>query len=345
MPNGFISVIIPVRNESRYISEVLDGLLGQDYSQDKFEIIVVDGCSSDKMCEVVNDYISRYANRVRLFSNEKLLSSAARNIGILNARGEIILIVDGHCIVGNSGMFKCVNAAFEESGADCLGRPQPLEMNGATLLQWAIATCRRSRLGHHPDSFIYSDVCGVVPAISVAAIYRRDVFERVGFFDESFDACEDVELNYRVDVAGLRCYFDPSVAVGYVPRSTFFGLAFQMFRYGRGRIRLYRKHPDTFSIKSFGLGFFVFGLILGFLISLLDVWFGRGWFFLAYYFTVAFYLATVSIESVRLSILQRKLPILFFLIPVFLTIHFSFGWGIIRETLSKIISNKIINNN
>ncbi|MDR1291700.1 MAG: glycosyltransferase, partial [Planctomycetaceae bacterium] len=249
--------------------------------------------------------------------------------------GEIILVVDGHCIVGNSGMFKRIDKAFEESGADCLGRPQPLEMNGATSLQWAIAMCRRSWLGHHPDSYIYSDKGGVSPAISVAVVYRRDVFERVGYFDENFDACEDVELNYRVDAAGLRCYFDPNIAVSYIPRGTLKGLALQMLRYGRGRVKLYRKHPDTFSIKSFGLGFFVFCVVLGFFVSLISDYFGGKYFFLAYQIVLASYLSVVSIESLRLSILQRKLSMLFFLIPVFVTIHVSFGWGILRETLYK----------
>ncbi|MDR1485950.1 MAG: glycosyltransferase family 2 protein [Planctomycetaceae bacterium] len=335
MSGRFISVVIPVRNESLHISGVLDSLLGQHYPLDKFEVIVVDGCSTDGTCKIVGDYVVRYPDRVRLFVNEKRLSGAARNIGVFNARGDVVLIIDGHCIIDNSVMFASIDAAFEKSGAACLGRPQPLEMNDATLLQWAIAMCRRSWLGHHPDSFIYSDFCGVVPAISVAVVYCRDVFERVGYFDEGFDACEDVELNYRIDAAGLSCYFDPAIAVRYVPRGTFCGLAFQMFRYGRGRVRLYRKHSDTFSIKSFGLGFFVLSVIVGFLVSLFDVCFLGGIFFKAYCVGLVFYLTAISVESVRLSIVQRKFSMPIFLIPVFLTIHFTFGWGIIRELLSK----------
>jgi glycosyltransferase involved in cell wall biosynthesis len=299
----------------------------------KFEIIVVDGCSSDSTISIVSDYVLRYPDRVRLFINERRLSSAARNIGILNACGDVIMIVDGHCIIDNSAMLASVDSAFARSGADCLGRPQPLEMGGATVLQWAIAMCRRSRLGHHPDSYIYSEVCGVVPATSVAVVYCRSVFERVGYFDETFDACEDVELNYRIDVMGLSCYFEPAIAVRYIPRGTFFGLAFQMFRYGRGRVRLYRKHTDTFSIKSFGLSFFVLWMFFGFLFSMLDVCFGSGLFLGIYSFVLFFYLLVVLGESLRLSIAQRKFPMLFFLPLVFLTIHFSFGWGILREML------------
>ena len=66
-------------------------------------------------------------------------------------------------------------------------------------------------------------------------------------FDETFDACEDVEFNHRIDRAGLRCYFTPEVAVHYAPRDSLRGLFRQLVRYGRGRVRLWRKHPDSFS--------------------------------------------------------------------------------------------------
>ena len=81
--------------------------------------------------------------------------------------------------------------------------------------------------------------------------YRRTVFDRVGEFDERFDACEDVELNHRIDRAGLRCFFTPAVRVLYFPRSSLRGLFHQMARYGRGRVRLLRKHPETFSPGGF----------------------------------------------------------------------------------------------
>ena len=55
---------------------------------------------------------------------------------------------------------------------------------------------------------------------SVAIAYRREVFERVGLFDESFDACEDVEFNHRIARAGLTCYFTPRVQVRYFPRDS-----------------------------------------------------------------------------------------------------------------------------
>ena len=107
--------------------------------------------------------------------------------------------------LANPDHLQAIAAAFARSGAlHCLGRPQPLDESRANPLQKAIAAARNSRLGHHPDSFIYSAEERFVSPQSVAVAYRRDVFERVGLFDETFDACEDVEFNHRV-ARGAAC--------------------------------------------------------------------------------------------------------------------------------------------
>ena len=331
----FISVIIPVRNESLHIEEVLDRLLEQDYDPDRCEILVIDGQSDDD----TRDKVARYAKehrQVRLLDNPKRFSSAARNIGIQNAKGEVVLLVDGHCIIDSKEMLRNVDAAFQSSGADCLGRPQPLELSHASAMQLAIAAARRSPIGHHPDSFIYAGKACFPPAISVAVAYRKEVFEKVGLFDERFDAAEDCELNHRIDKAGLKCYFSPDIAVRYVPRATLSGLAKQLIRYGKGRIRLSRKHPETFSWKSFLPAAFVAGLILGAILCLVQLAVGhtllKAVCFL-YLGIVAFYLAVVLGESCRTALSLRKWFYYFLLPPVFITIHVASGWGLLLEYL------------
>ncbi len=318
-----ISVIIPVRNEADHIGEVLDRLLEQNY--EAFEILVVDGMSDDATPDIVRSYMEK-SDRIRLFQNPRRLSSAARNIGVQNARGDAVLIVDGHCLIEDRDMLQNVNRAFESTQADCLGRPQPLEMQNASTLQWAIATARRSPLGHHPESFIYSGQAQFAPAASVAIAYRKEVFAQVGLFDESFDACEDGDLNHRIDLAGLRCYFEPAIAVHYVPRKTLQGLCYQMYRYGRGRVRLWRKHPDTFSFKGFAPGIFLFCLTLG-----LPFCFLEPAILCLYCGVLTLYGLVILGESARLATLSRRLSLLPLLPLVFAVIHFGFGLGIVRE--------------
>src|SRR5207245_2641608 len=102
--------------------------------------------------------------------------------------------------------------------------------------------------------------------------YRREVFETVGLFDERFDACEDVDFNHRVEQAGFRCFFTPRVRVRYFPRSSLTGLFRQMERYGRGRVRLLRKHPETFTLAGLLPGAFVLGTAAGPALAWLSAW-------------------------------------------------------------------------
>jgi succinoglycan biosynthesis protein ExoA len=323
-----ISVIVPVRNEERFIRATLESLLKQVYDPERFEVLVADGRSTDATWEIVRAMRDSYPN-LRLLENPHRLSSAGRNAGVRVSRGDIIVIVDGHCELESMHYLRELADAFARSGADCVGRPQPLDVSQANLLQKAIAAARSSRLGHHPDSHIYSDREGFVPPQSVAIAYRRLVFHQVGLFDETFDACEDVEFNHRLARAGLRCFFTPRIAVRYVPRSSLRGLFRQMVRYGRGRMRLLRKHPDTFSLPGFLPAILLAGLLIGPFLTLIAPWLAA-----PYAAGVLAYLLAVLLVSIGVSGRARALRLLPWLPVVFCTVHCGAGAGILRELLA-----------
>jgi len=325
----FISVVVPVRNEAACIAHILSELVEQRYPGDRFEILIADGESTDGTHAVVASFQLRHAN-VRWLPNPRRWSSAGRNVGIRHARGDIIVVIDGHCELANRDHLCEVAAAFARSEADCLGRPQPLDVSRANPLQRAIAAARNSRLGHHPDSFIYSADERFVPPQSVAVAYRREVFDRVGGFDEAFDACEDVEFNHRVARAGLRCYFTPRVAVRYVPRATLPGLFQQMVRYGRGRVRLLRKHRDTLSASGLIPAIFVLGLITGPALAWLHPLLAAG--FLG---ALALYLFAQAGAIAAIGRREHDTRVLAWLPLVFLAIHCGAGVGILRECLAR----------
>jgi succinoglycan biosynthesis protein ExoA len=323
----FISVIVPVRNEANTLGSTLAQLLGQDYDPARFEVIVVDGGSTDGTPEAVHRLRPHHPN-LALLGNPRRLSSAARNVGVWHARGDLIVIVDGHCEVRDPYYLRELASAFARSDADCVGRPQPLDVTGATTLQRAIAAARSSWLGHHLASFIYSDAEQFVPPQSVAVAYRRSVFGAVGFFDERFDACEDVEFNHRVDRAGLRCFFTPNVRVHYHPRSTLRGLFGQMARYGRGRIRLARKHPAARSFAVTVPALFVAGLAAGPPLAWLSPWAAS-----AFTAGLTLYACTVLAVSLVIGLRRGNLLLLPWLPLTFVTIHVGAGYGALEEWL------------
>ncbi len=244
-----VTVVIPVRNEGAHVEAILGDLLAQDFPADRMEILVVDGASDDDTAARVRTIAARDP-RVKLLLNPARLSSAARAIGSREALGRYVLYVDGHCRIESRRLLADMVALFEKTGADALARPQPLVPVGANRTAKAIALARTSPLGHSTQSEIYGDQEARVSPRSSGAMYRREVFARVGTFDPAFDAAEDVEFNYRVEKAGLVCYTSKALAVRYEPRRTFGALWRQMVRYGIGRARLYRKHPDSFTIES-----------------------------------------------------------------------------------------------
>lgn len=320
-----ISVVVPVRNEKKFIARTLNELLQQDYPAEAFEIIVVDGESTDGTQAVAERFVARHSN-VHLLSNPKKWSSAARNVGTDAAQGDVVVIVDGHCQFLDDQYLRNVETAFRRNDIDCLGRPQPLDVTDGSPFQQAIAIARASCLGHHPNSFIYSEQEQTVPAQSVAVAYRKSVFEIVGRFDEDFDACEDVEFNHRVDKAGLNCLLAPSIQLRYYPRSSLCRLFRQMARYGRGRVRLLRKHTDTLSVKSLVPAMFLFFLLVGVLVSSLIPPFR-----LAYLGVVGLYVSIIFGFSVVSAARGKQFRLVWLLPLIFATVHFGAGYGSLQE--------------
>ncbi|WP_242012332.1 glycosyltransferase family 2 protein [Pseudodesulfovibrio cashew] len=328
----FISVVVPVFNEERFIAATLEQILGQDYPEERFEVLVVDGGSEDATREIVSSYCEQYGN-VRLLDNPGRKSSSGRNIGFKNGEGEYFLVIDGHCHIPNFKLLRNLAEIVERTGASCLGRPQTLDAPGGTPFQEAVASVRGSRLGHGSGSLIYGEHEGFASPVSNGAAYGREVFETIGYVDEDFDACEDVEFNLRVEKAGFKSYTSPKLKVSYYPRETLPGLFRQMQRYGAGRCRLWRKHPDSLSMNSLVPPAFallcmaapVF-ILLGLLTSLPILLGGL------LLIPLAAYLALICRESYRLTdggtvtgVLTRM--------SIFATVHLGLGGGFLLELL------------
>lgn len=324
-----VSVIVPVRNESRAIEHTLRLLLTQDFPPGEFEVIVSDGASTDDTVPIVRRLQGEFAN-LKLVFNAERLASAGRNTAIRHATKDVIVIVDGHCHVPDRDYLKNLSAAFEASRADSLGRPQPLDVPDPTPFQRAVSAARSSRLGHNPDSDIYSNEPKFVPPQSTAVAYSRTVFHRIGLFDQAFDACEDVEFNERVHAAGLTCYFTPKVKIVYEPRASFRALFYQLGRYGSGRAKLAFKHPKSLSVPALVPPLWaVWVLAAGALGAVVPY---LGWVWLG---SVALYLGVVLGAG---AVLGRGKPFAVAArVPaVFVAIHFGFAWGFWKEVVKQL---------
>ncbi len=327
-PKYDLAVIMPVRNEEKFLGQTLDQLYLQDFPMDRLEIILAEGGSTDRTREIAESYKSRFGS-LKVLDNPRQLPSSGRNVGVKNSTAPYILILDGHTYIPSKSFLKDVLEIFKKYDAQCLCRPQPLNPPDINEFQTAVALCRSSSFGHKPGSEIYSNEEGEVDPTSSGAMYVRSVFDQIGYFDESFDACEDVDFNYRVKLAGLRSFLSPKLKVFYYPRSTIRGLWRQMGRYGKGRFRFSRKYKIFSPIQWLaGLGVLGFGVML-----LLSFFFNPV--FEVFRTVTALYILVVLVYSLALSLREKQVSVLLYGPLIFPTVHFGLGFGFLREMIDQ----------
>jgi glycosyltransferase involved in cell wall biosynthesis len=246
-----ITIMLPVRNEERFIGQTLNQIYEQSYPHDCMEVIVTDGLSTDATANIVRSFATEHPDlAVRLIPNPKRRSSAGRNLAVQNGCGDYFLLIDGHVHITSRNMIHDMVQLARKHDVRVLGRPQPLSPPDISFFQRMVALARHSPLAHSQESFIYSDYEGWTSPISVGVMYHRDVFEEVGFFDEAFDAAEDLEFNYRIERQGIKCFTSPRFTVNYYPRDSFGSLCRQMRRYGYGRAAFIFKHPERMRLET-----------------------------------------------------------------------------------------------
>jgi succinoglycan biosynthesis protein ExoA len=238
-----VSVVLPIRNEVAHIEAVLEQLLEQDYPRHLIiEIIVVDGRSEDGTRDAIARFQERHPDaRIRVLDNPRRITSAALNIGIVAARGDVVVRMDGHAVPATDYVSRCVDTLQRSGAANVGGVVEPV---GQTSFGAAVALATRHPLGAGDARYRVGGAAADVDTVMYGA-FRRDVFEKVGLFDESMVVNEDYELNVRIRSAGYRIHFDPSIRFQYTPRGTVRDLWRQYFRYGWWKVETLRRVPTS----------------------------------------------------------------------------------------------------
>jgi succinoglycan biosynthesis protein ExoA len=305
----FVSVIMPVRNEADFIEHSLGSVLQQDYPEDRMEILVVDGNSKDGTRERIQ------SPRVKVLDNPGGIVPSALNIGLRHAAGEIIIRVDGHCILPFDYVSNCVQV-LRESGADCAGGLQ--KAYGEGEVGKVIAIAMSSRFGVGTAYFHYGTKPAWVDTVYLGA-YRKDAFQKTGGFDEELVRNQDDEFNFRLTQAGGTIRFDPKIFAKYYVRDSISRLWKQYFEYGFYKVLVIRKRRGVSSIRQLAPSTFVLALLLSFVLALVS---GQMW-------IMATVLGPYMLTNVCVSVFlgyQRIRTIL--LLPiVFGCMHISYGVG------------------
>ena len=255
------SVIMPCYNEEKFIKKSIESLI-DDYFLKNCEIIIVDGMSSDGTREVVQSLIKQEL-RVRLLENKKRVQAYGLNLGISEAKGEIIVRADAHCLYPNGYIKKCVELLEKTNASNAGGMMLP---QGTTIVQKAIALAMQHPVGAGNAKFHMGNFIGYVDTVYLGT-FRKKLFDEIGLYDANANPNEDAELNLRILKAGKKIYLDSSIKVAYFPRESLKALALQYYKYGRGRFYTTLKHKKITSFRQIGPVILVIGLFLSIVLS------------------------------------------------------------------------------
>jgi glycosyltransferase involved in cell wall biosynthesis len=245
---NLISICIACRNEERYIEECLASVLSMDYPSDRYEVVLADGRSTDATRDIIQRRVPPHGPRFTIVDNPAGGVAAGRNAALQAAEGDCIVFLEGHAWLAPDFLSQ-VSELLARTGALCLGRRVEQDIPGDTPFQRASGRVRASRFGRNPHSLRFGERQeGWVDPTTVATVYRKQVFEQFGIFDESFATNEDVEFNWRLARAGVKACQSPVLTYHLHPRDTWWGLVRQMYRYGRGKAQFVRKHPEAMRV-------------------------------------------------------------------------------------------------
>jgi glycosyltransferase involved in cell wall biosynthesis len=329
-----ISVICPIYNEEKYIACCINSLLLQDFSWDDSEILLVDGMSTDRTRTIISEFADKH-KFIRLLNNPNKVTPTALNIGIRESKNEIIFRIDVHTYYPPS-YFSILTEQLIKLGADNVGGICRTLPAGNGPVPNAIAKAMGSLFGVGNSLFrIGTKEIRNVDTVPFGC-FRREVFDRIGMFDEELTRNQDDEFNGRIIKNGGKIYLIPNVVIDYYARDKIMKVSQMFYQYGFFKPLVNKKLGAPATLRQFFPFLFVFLILLG------------GLFSLFYHIIFIFYLVILllySLLSLYFSFKATTHISQILLLPfVFFVIHVSYGLGYIHGIVRFLILKKSVIN-
>ena len=227
-----VSVIVPAYNAQKTIGQCIDALLAQTYPRESYEVIVVDDGSTDGTTDVVKAY------QVKYLYQRNQGPATARNIGVREAQGEIILFTDSDCVPFNNWI---------EEMVEPFKNKEVVAVKGAYKTRQKSMTARFAQLEFEERFEMLKKAESIDMVDTYAAGFRKDIFLLMGGFDPYFPVAnnEDTELSYRMSKLGYKMVFNPDAIVYHLNHpSTIRRYSRLKFWRGYWRTAVYKRFPD-----------------------------------------------------------------------------------------------------
>lgn len=313
----YITAMIVVRNEEKYIEKCLNSLLEQDYKN--YEILVIDGESTDKTLEKVELLIKKN-NKIplKILKNPKKILASGWNIGIRNAKGEYVVRIDAHSYVEKDFLSKNIETILEmeKHGVVCVGGT--LRTLSFTDKGKIVATILSSPFGVGNSKFRYSGKKEYVDTVAFG-LYKKKVFKEVGYFDESLKRNQDNDMHRRIRNIGGKFYLNPDIKSIYYCRDSIIGMLKQAYLNGKWNIITFYKAKKSLGVRHLIPFCFVSGIIFCLILG---------------YFNNIFLKILLGVLGIHITlgiysgIKRKEKKIIILILPVcYLLLHISYGIG------------------
>lgn len=315
-----VSVVIPCRNEEKYIEGCVRSLLTNGYDPSKLEIIVVDGLSTDNTKSILKDLTQEFP-QIKVVDNEKQVTPNALNLGIENATGDYILIASAHSSFSQGYISILVQRIKELDNAVAVGGVMLTEVKNETRKSIAIKEVLSNRFGVGNAMFrVGTNEVMKVDTVPFG-LYRANLLKAVGGYDERLIRNHDIELSKRLLKSGGAIYLIPEAVCTYYARETYSGMAKNNFRNGKWNILtvFITKNFGSLSLRHFIPLIFLFSLILPLIASLL-------WWPISLLSAVSFFMYIIGAFYFASSANTQKTSLLH-LVYGFFILHLSYGLG------------------
>jgi GT2 family glycosyltransferase len=285
----------------------------------ELHVWVVDGMSDDGTRLLVSEYATRYSF-IKLVDNTRRTTPYALNIGLEPLDYDIGIILGAHAVVDKDFVHHNVRVLKEHPEVGCAGGI----IRNVHENEWSeiISLAMSSVFGVGNAHFRTGGKSGYVDTVAFGA-YRREVFERVGFFDEELARNQDDEFNYRVVQGGFKIYLDPAIQSDYYVRGSISKLYKQYDQYGYWKVFVNKKHGAVTTLRQLAPPLWVFFLLVGWTGVLIHP--VLGW---MYAVVVAMYVAMAFYTALRMPVKSAKR--FWMLLRTFGVLHFSYGLGYLR---------------
>jgi glycosyltransferase involved in cell wall biosynthesis len=325
-----ISVVVPCRNESKYIAECIDAIFKCELADNsELNVFIVDGMSDDGTRQIVLDLMENYPF-LHLIDNLNLLTPFAFNFGI-RAGGKVdyVQIVGARHILSSNYLLKSIQRIENDSTIWCVGGKIINEFINET--GQVISKAMSTSFGMGIGNFRTLNESGFTDTVT-SPMYPYWVFDKIGFFDEELIRNQDDDFNYRIKKAGGKIFFDNELSLKYYVRGSYKSLSRQFFQYGYWKVFVNKKHKVVTTLRQVVPPFFVLYIFL-WLISL----FGGKFIFMLSSIPLLGYISLNFYFSIKFKDQKVKW---FAIFKTYLILHSFYGLGYLKGVVDFFLFNK-----